>query len=115
DQQIEEAVRRFSQASEEMREAFGELNKNFATVAERMRADSEEASEQARQRMSELLERLGTSLDDMRNKMVASAGEFGEATHGAARKAAELGQAAMEDSFKQFAANFNEVGEPLVE
>lgn len=115
DQQIEEAVRRFSQASEEMREAFGELNSNFAAVAERMRADSEEASAQARQRMGDLLERLGTSLDDMREKMIASAGEFGEATHGAARKAAETGQLAMEDSFKQFVDRFNEAGEPLVE
>lgn len=115
DQQIEEAVRRFSQASDEMRVAFDELNTNFATVAERMRADSDAASEHARQRMSELLERLGTSLDDMRERMMASAAEFGEATHGAARKAAETGQLAMEHSFKQFVDRFNEAGEPLVE
>jgi len=115
DQQIEEAVRRFAQASDEMRSAFGELNRNFAAIAERMRADSEAASEQARQRMGELLERLGTSLDEMRERMIASAAEFGEATHGAARKAAETGQRAMEDSFGQFVHRFNEAGEPLVE
>jgi methyl-accepting chemotaxis protein len=115
DQQIEEAVRRFSQASDEMRAAFGELNSNFATVADRMRADTEAASEQARQRMSELLERLGTSLDAMRERMAASAAEFGEATQGAARKAAETGQLAIEDSFKQFVDRFNAAGEPLVE
>jgi methyl-accepting chemotaxis protein len=115
DQQIEEAVRRFSQASDEMRAAFGELNNNFAAVAERMRADSEEASDQARQRMGDLLDRLGSSLDEMRTKMVASAGEFGEATQGAARQAAETGQLAMEDSFKQFVERFAEAGEPLVE
>ena len=115
DQQIEEAVRRFSQASDEMRQAFGELNSNFAAVAERMRADSEEASEQARQRMGDLLERLDSSLDEMREKMIASAGEFGEATHGAARKAAETGQAAMAESFQQFVTRFNEAGEPLVD
>lgn len=115
DQQIEEAVRRFGQASEEMRAAFGELNSNFSAVAERMRADSEEASEQARQRLGELLERVGTSLDQMRDNMAASANQFGEATMGAAKLAAETGQEAMAESFRQFVQNFNEAGEPLVE
>lgn len=115
DQQIEEAVRRFSQASEEMRAAFGELNSNFSAVAQRLRSDSEEASEQARQRLGELLERVGTALDQMREKMAESAGQFGDATMTAAKKAAETGQHAMTESFQQFVKNFNEAGEPLVE
>src|SRR3546814_5757927 len=45
DRQIEEAVRRFGQASEEMRSAFGELNRNFGVVADRMREENEQASD----------------------------------------------------------------------
>lgn len=115
DQQIDEAVRRFAQASEEMRAAFGELNKNFAAVAERLRADSEEASEQARQRMSDLMDRLGTTLDDMRTKMAQSTEAFGRETQNAARQAAQSGQTAMQDSFETFVQRFNEAGKPLVE
>lgn len=115
DQQIEEAVRRFSQASEEMRAAFSDLNGNFAAVAERLRADSEHASEQARQRMSDLIERLGASLDEMRSKMAQSAETFGRETQNAARNAAQLGQNAMQESFEAFVRRFNDAGEPLVE
>src|SRR3546814_5596320 len=43
DRQIEEAVRGFGQASEEMRTAFGELNRNFGVIADRMRAENEQA------------------------------------------------------------------------
>lgn len=144
DKQIEDAVRRFGQASEEMREAFGELNKNFAAVADRMRSDGEAASEQARRRMEELNENfaalaarmkadneaasteargqmnelianLGANLDEMRERMTASAQQFGEATTGAARQAAEAGQTAFQESFTQFVTRFQETSQPLLE
>src|SRR3546814_2703739 len=66
DRQIEEAVRRFGQASDEMRTAFGDLNRNFGVIADRMREENEQASALARQRMDELLTSLGSTLDDMK-------------------------------------------------
>lgn len=115
DRQIEDAVRRFGQASEEMRTAFGELNRNFETVAERMRADSEEAGEQARMRMAQLMESLGTTLEKMKAGLSDAAGEIGTASVGAAKDAARIGQEALENSFANFTDHFAEAGEPLVE
>jgi methyl-accepting chemotaxis protein len=114
DRQIEEAVRRFSQASEEMRSAFGELNRNFGAVAERMRADSEDASSQARQRMDELLGNLGTTLDGMKAGLARAAGDLGEASSRAATDAARVGQEALDNSFSKFVERFAEAGDPLV-
>lgn len=115
DRQIEEAVRRFSQASEEMRNAFGELNRNFSVVADRMRADSEEASATARAHMAELLGNLGATLDGMKTGLAAAAGEMGAASSRAANDAARIGQDAMERSFESFVDRFNQAGEPLVD
>ncbi len=114
DRQIEEAVRRFGQASEEMRSAFRELNSNFETIAARMRDDSEQASEHAREKLSALLSSLGTTLDGMREGLSRSAGQFGDAASQAANNAARVGQDALEQSFASFVARFDEVGGPLV-
>ncbi|MHA3793046.1 anti-phage ZorAB system protein ZorA [Rhizorhabdus wittichii] len=115
DRQIEEAVRRFGQASEEMRAAFGELNRNFSVVADRMRADSEEASTIARAQMAELLGNLGATLDGMKTGLAAAAGEMGAASSRAANDAARIGQEAMERSFEGFVDRFNQAGEPLID
>lgn len=115
DRQIEDAIRRFGQASEEMRTAFGELNRNFDTIAERMRADSEEASEQTRTRMSALIESLGSTMDEMKNGLSTAAGEMGAASANAAQDAARVGQEALESSFASFTRQFTEAGKPLVE
>lgn len=114
DRQIEDAVRRFGQASEEMRSAFGELNRNFGVVADRMREDSEQASELARTRMNELLTNLGGTLDDMKSGLATAAGELGAASANAANNAARIGQEAMEQSFEGFVDRFSKAGEPLV-
>ena len=114
DRQIEEAVRRFSQASEEMRGAFGELNRNFEVVADRMRADSEQASELARERMGELLGSLGSTLDNMKDGLANAAEHMGRSSADAASNAARIGQEAMEQSFAHFVDRFNEAGTPLV-
>lgn len=114
DRQIEEAVRRFGLASEEMRAAFGDLNRNFEVVAERMRADSEEASNQARERLDALLTSLGTTLDGMKDGLAQSAGKLGAAATGAANDAARIGQEALEKSFSTFVEKFAEAGTPLV-
>ena len=115
DQQIEEAVRRFGQASEEMRTAFGELNRNFEAVSERMRADSEEASEQTRVRLGELLTSMGESLGLMRTQMAKSAAEFGTVSAKAAENAVEIAQEAIEEVFQSFVVRFKQVGQPLVD
>lgn len=114
DKQIEEAVRRFSQASEEMRAAFGELNRNFEAVAERMRADSEQASLQSRERLEALFATLGTTLDGMKQGLTKAAGTLGEAAGEAATNAARIGQEALETSFSTFVERFDEAGRPLV-
>lgn len=114
DRQIEEAVRRFGQASEEMRSAFGELNRNFGVVADRMREENEQASELARQRMDELLSNLGSTLDDMKSGLASAASQMGEASARAANDAARIGQEAMEKSFSEFVERFNHTGGPLV-
>ncbi|VVT00810.1 anti-phage ZorAB system protein ZorA [Erythrobacter sp. EC-HK427] len=114
DRQIEEAVRRFGQASEEMRSAFGELNRNFGVVADRMREENEQASELARQRMDELLSNLGSTLDDMKTGLASAASQMGEASARAANDAARIGQEAMETSFSEFVERFNQTGGPLV-
>lgn len=114
DRQIEEAVRRFGQASEEMRSAFGELNRNFGVVADRMREENEQASELARQRMDELLSSLGNTLDDMKSGLASAASQMGEASARAANDAARIGQEAMEKSFSEFVERFNQTGGPLV-
>jgi len=114
DRQIEEAVRRFGQASEEMRSAFGELNRNFGVVADRMREENEQASELARQRMDELLSNLGNTLDDMKSGLASGASQMGEASARAANDAARIGQEAMEKSFSEFVERFNQTGGPLV-
>ena len=114
DRQIEEAVRRFGQASEEMRAAFGELNRNFGVIADRMREENEQASALARQRMDELLTSLGTTLDDMKAGLAAAATQLGEASTNAANDAARIGQEAMEKSFSEFVQRFNGAGTPLV-
>jgi ABC-type transporter Mla subunit MlaD len=114
DRQIEEAVRRFSQASEEMRTAFGDLNRNFGVIADRMREENEQASALARQRMDELLTSLGSTLDDMKAGLAAAATQLGEASTNAANDAARIGQEAMEKSFSEFVERFNGAGVPLV-
>lgn len=114
DRQIEEAVRRFGQASEEMRSAFGELNRNFGVVADRMREENEQASELARQRMDDLLSNLGNTLDDMKSGLASAASQMGEASSRAANDAARIGQEAMEKSFSEFVEKFNQTGGPLV-
>jgi len=114
DRQIEEAVRRFGQASEEMRSAFGELNRNFGVVADRMREENEQASKLARQRMDELLSNLGDTLDEMKSGLAAAASQMGEASARAANDAARIGQEAMEKSFSEFVERFNQTGGPLV-
>ncbi len=114
DRQIEEAVRRFGQASEEMRSAFGDLNRNFGVVADRMREENEQASELARQRMDELLSNLGNTLDDMKSGLASAASQMGEASARAANDAARIGQEAMEKSFSEFVERFNQTGGPLV-
>lgn len=114
DRQIEEAVRRFGQASEEMRAAFGDLNHNFAVIADRMREENEQASALARERMDELLSTLGETLDDMKAGLAAAATELGEASTNAANDAARVGQQAMEKSFSEFVERFNGAGSPLV-
>ena len=114
DRQIEEAVRRFGQASEEMRSAFGELNRNFGVVADRMREENEQASELARQRMDELLSNLGNTLDEMKSGLASAASQMGEASARAANDAARIGQEAMERSFSEFVERFNQTGGPLV-
>ena len=107
DRQIEETVGRFGQASEEMRTAFSELNRNFEAVSERMRADSEEVSEQTRVR-------LGESLGFMREQMAASAAELGTVSTKAAENAVEIAQGAIEEVFQSFVVRFKQVGQPLV-
>lgn len=114
DRQIEEAVRRFALASEEMRTAFGELNRNFGVVADRMREENEQASALARQRMDGLLSSLGSTLDDMKEGLAAAATQLGEASSNAANDAARIGQEAMERSFAEFVERFNGAGAPLV-
>jgi ABC-type transporter Mla subunit MlaD len=114
DRQIEEAVRRFSQASEEMRTAFGDLNRNFGVIADRMRVENEQASALARQRMDELLSSLGSTLDDMKLGLAAAATQLGAASTQAANDAARIGQDAMEKSFAEFVERFNGAGAPLV-
>ena len=114
DKQIEEAVRRFGQASEEMRAAFGDLNKNFGVIADRMREENEQTSAMARQRMDELLSNLGTTLDEMKAGLAAAAGKMGEASTDAANNAARIGQEALETSFSNFVEKFNATGAPLV-
>jgi ABC-type transporter Mla subunit MlaD len=114
DRQIEEAVRRFGQASEEMRAAFGELNRNFEAIAARMRADSEHASTQAREKLDALLASLGTTLEGMKDGLARAAGDLGDAAGRAANDAARIGQEALEGSFATFVERFGEVGEPLV-
>ncbi len=114
DRQIEEAVRRFGQASEEMRAAFGDLNRNFGVIADRMREENEQASALARQRMDELLTSLGSTLDDMKSGLAAAANQLGEASTSAAKDAARIGQEAMEKSFSEFVERFNGAGAPLV-
>lgn len=114
DRQIEEAVRRFSQASEEMRAAFGELNRNFEAVADRMRADGEAASKQARDNLEALLTNLGSTLDEMKTGLSRAAGEMGDAAGRAANDAARVGQEALETSFATFVDRFGAAGEPLV-
>lgn len=114
DRQIEEAVRRFGQASEEMRSAFVDLNRNFGLVADRMREENEQASALARQRMDELLTSLGSTLDDMKAGLAAAATQLGEASTSAAKDAARIGQEAMEKSFSEFVERFNGAGTPLV-
>lgn len=114
DRQIEEAVRRFGLASDEMRSAFGELNRNFGVVADRMREENEQASELARQRMDELLSNLGNTLDDMKSGLASAASQMGEASARAANDAARIGQEAMEKSFSEFVERFNQTGGPLV-
>jgi methyl-accepting chemotaxis protein len=114
DRQIEEAVRRFGQASEEMRTAFGDLNRNFGVIADRMREENEQASALARQRMDELLASLGSTLDDMKAGLAAAATQLGEASTNAANDAARIGQEAMEKSFSDFVERFNGAGSPLV-
>jgi ABC-type transporter Mla subunit MlaD len=114
DRQIEEAVRRFGQASEEMRSAFEDLNRNFGVVADRMRDESERASELARQRMSELLGNLGVTLEEMKAGLASAATQMGEASAKAAYNAARIGQEAVEKSFSEFVERFNQAGAPLV-
>lgn len=114
DRQIEEAVRRFGQASEEMRTAFGDLNRNFGVIADRMREENEQASALARQRMDELLTSLGATLDDMKVGLATAASQLGEASSNAANNAARIGQDAMEKSFSEFVERFNGAGTPLV-
>ena len=114
DRQIEEAVRRLGQASEEMRTAFGDLNRNFGVVADRMRDENEQASALARQRMDELLSSLGSTLDDMKAGLAAAAAQLGQASARAANDAAQIGQEAMEKSFAEFVERFNGAGGPLV-
>src|SRR3546814_1424030 len=80
DRQIEEAVRRFGQASDEMRTAFGDLNRNFGVIADRMREENEQASALARQRMDELLTSIGSTLDDMKAGLADTANLLGEAS-----------------------------------
>lgn len=114
DRQIEEAVRRFGQASEEMRSAFVDLNRNFGVIADRMREENEQASALARQRMDELLTSLGSTLDDMKAGLASAATQLGEASTSAAKDAARIGQEAMEKSFSEFVERFNGAGTPLV-
>lgn len=114
DRQIENAVRRFGQASEEMRTAFGDLNRNFGVIADRMREENEQASALARQRMDELLTSLGTTLDDMKVDLATAASQLGEASSNAANNAARIGHEAMEKSFSEFVERFNGAGTPLV-
>ncbi len=114
DRQIEEAVRRFGQASEEMRAAFNDLNRNFGVIAARMREESDQSSALARQRMDELLGSLGRTLDGMKAGMAAAATQLGEASSSAAREAARMGQEAIEKSFSEFVERFNDAGTPLV-
>jgi methyl-accepting chemotaxis protein len=114
DRQIEEAVRRFALASEEMRTAFGELNRNFSVLADRMREDNEQASALARQRMDELLRTLGSTLDDMKVGLAAAASQLGKASSDAANNAARIGQDAMDKAFSDFVERFNGAGTPLV-
>jgi methyl-accepting chemotaxis protein len=114
DRQIEEAVRRFGQASEEMRAAFGELNRNFEAVATRMREESEASNAQARDQLSTLLQSLGGTLDGMREGLAQAAGEMGAASSRAANDAARIGQEALESSFSSFVERFSEAGSPLV-
>lgn len=114
DRQIEEAVRRFGQASEEMRAAFGDLNRNFGVVADRMREESEQSSALARQRMDELLTSLGGTLDGMKAGLAAAAAQLGSASTQAANDAARIGQDAMQKSFSEFVERFNGAGAPLV-
>ena len=114
DRQIEESVRRFGQGSEEIRSAFGELNRNFGVVADRMREENEQVSELARQRMDELLSNLGNTLDDMKSGLASAASQMGEASTRAANDAARIGQEAMEKSFSEFVERFNQTGGLLV-
>lgn len=114
DRQIEEAVRRFGQASEEMRTAFGDLNRNFGVIADRMREENEQASALARKRMDELLTSLGGTLDDMKSGLAAAATQLGAASTQAANDAARIGQEAMEKSFAEFVERFNGAGTPLI-
>lgn len=114
DRQIEEAVKRFSQASEEMRTAFADLNRNFGVVADRMREDNEQASAMARDQMTALLGNLGNTLDGMKEGLSVAAGEMGRASSEAASDAARIGQEAMEKSFGAFVERFSEAGDPLV-
>lgn len=114
DRQIEEAVRRFGLASEEMRNAFGDLNRNFGVIADRMREENEQASELARERMDELLTSLGSTLDGMKAGLASAATQLGEASSSAANDAARIGQEAMEKSFSEFVERFNGAGTPLV-
>lgn len=114
DRQIEEAVRRFGQASEEMRSAFGDLNRNFGIVADRMREENEQASELARQRMDDVLSNLGSTLDEMKSGLASAASKMGEASSRAANDAARIGQEVMEKSFSEFVERFNQTGGPLV-
>lgn len=115
DRQIEEAVRRFGQASEEMRTVFGELNQNFSAVADRLREDSEEASQQTRERLATLLDTFGQSLDGMKAGIEKSTKEMGKASALVAQDAARVGQDALKESFASFANQFNQAGKPLVE
>src|SRR3546814_11590623 len=85
-----------------MRTAFGDLNRNFGVIADRMREENEQASALARQRMDELLTSLGSTLDDMKAGLAAAATQLGEASTSAANDAARIGQEAMEKSFSEF-------------
>src|SRR3546814_6821808 len=97
-----------------MRTAFGDLNRNFGVIADRMREENEQASALARQRMDELLTSLGSTLDDMKAGLAAAATQLGEASTSAANDAARIGQEAMEKSFSEFVERLKGAGTPLV-